>query len=224
MSKITITQKYLFATFLAFLLIIQAAIADVTTDTQVIKSAHWETHKIARGIILKQALFPKLFGESQSVNLLEVDLNRNKIKISIAADPAQRILTSTFAKENSAVAAINGTFFDMKNGGSWMLIRQNGKTINPTKTYSERSNGAFTIDGHHLNIVTADSTEADWADKLKAPNVMVSGPILLMDGKPATLSKGGFNVLTHPRSAVAITNDTSYCSSPWMDAAKPAAA
>ena len=207
MSKIALTQKYFFATFLAILLAVHAAIADVATNAQIIKSAHWETHKIARGIILKQALFPKLFGESQSVNILEVDLNRNKIKLSIAADPAKRILTSTFAKEKNAIAAINGTFFDMKNGGSRLLIRQDGKTINSSQFSSERSNGALTIDGRQINIVASDSDKIDWADQLKAPNVMVSGPVLLMNGKPATLSKAGFNVLTHPRSAVAITND-----------------
>jgi exopolysaccharide biosynthesis protein len=207
MPKNNIAQKYFLVTFLIFICVIQSAIADVASDTQIIQNAHWETHKIARGIILKQAIFPKLFGESQSISIVEVDLDRKKIQISIAADPQKRILTSTFAKEKNAAAAINGTFFDMKNGGSVMLVKQDGKVINPSKIHSERSDGALTIDGHEVKIVPSDSTEADWAEHLKAPNVMVSGPILLMDGKPVTLSKAGFNVLTHPRSAVAITND-----------------
>lgn len=207
MPKIHILQKYFLATLLVFVCLIQAAIADVATDTQIIQNAHWETHKITHGITLKQALFPQLFGESQSISIVEVDLNRQKIRISIAADPQKRILTSEFAKNNNAIAAINGTFFDMKNGGSVMLVKQDGKIINPSKVQSERSDGALTIDGHQVKIVSADSNEADWAKRLKAPNVMVSGPILLTDGKPVILSKTGFNVLTHPRSAVAITSD-----------------
>jgi len=207
MPKSSIVQKYFLVTFLIFICVIQSAIADVASDTQIIQNAHWETHKIARGITLKQVIFPKLFGESQSISIVEVDLNRKKIQISIAADPQKRILTSTFAKEKNAIAAINGTFFDMKNGGSVMLVKQDGTVINPSKIHSERSDGALTIDGHEVKIVPPDSTEADWAEQLKAPNVMVSGPILLMNGKPAPLSKVSFNVLTHPRSAVAITGD-----------------
>jgi len=207
MYRITALKKHLFATFLFCLLLIQTAIADVANDAQLIKNAQWQTHKIARGIILKQAIFPKLFGDRQSVNVLEIDYSRKNIHLSIAADPTKRILTSTFAKDKNAIAAINGTFFDMKNGGSWMLLKQDGKIINPTKTYSERSNGAFTIDGHQLNIVASNSPKADWAEHLDAPNIIVAGPVLLMNGKAATLSQAGFNVSTHPRSAVAITRN-----------------
>jgi exopolysaccharide biosynthesis protein len=159
------------------------------------------------GITLKQAQFPSLFNAAQSVNILEVDLNQANIQISIAADPTKRILTSDFAKEKNAIAAINGTFFNMKNGGAVMLVKQDGKIINPSKGYSERSDGALTIDGNKVKIIAADSADANWADNLKAPNVMVSGPVLLTDGKPTELSKASFNTLSHPRSAIGITDD-----------------
>lgn len=207
MPKINLTKKYFLAILLIFVCVIQSAIADVASDAQIIKNAHWDTHKIARGIILKQAIFPKLFGESQSINIVEIDLDRKKTEISIAADPQKRILTSTFAKEKNAIAAINGTFFDMKNGGSVMFIKQDGKIINPSKGHSERSNGAMAIDGHQVSIVASDPADVDWAEHLKAPNVMVSGPVLLMNGKPAELSKASFNTLSHPRSAIGITGD-----------------
>jgi len=207
MSKINSTKKYFLATLFVFVCVIQSAIADGASDAQIIKNAHWDIHKISRGIVLKQALFPNLFGTKQSVNVLEVNLKRKKIQISIAADPQKRIKTSTFAKEKNAIAALNGTFFDVKNGGSVMLIKQDGNIINVSREHSERSNGAFTIDGNQVNIVASHSDKADWADNLKAPNVMVSGPVLLMDGKAVELSKASFNTLSHPRSAVAITGD-----------------
>jgi exopolysaccharide biosynthesis protein len=205
MPKHSTIQKYFLATLLVFLCVIQSAVA--ATDAQIIKDAHWETHQIVNGITLKQAQFPSLFGATQSINILEVDLNQGYIQISIAADPTKRILTSTFAKENNAIAAINGTFFDMKNGGAVMLVKQDGKIINPSKGYSERSDGALTIDGNKVKIIAADSADANWADNLKAPNVMVSGPVLLTDGKPAKLSNASFNTLSHPRSAIGITSD-----------------
>lgn len=207
MPKINVIHKYFLATFFIFVCAIQSASADVAADVQVIKSAQWDTHQIARSVVLKQAIFPKLFGATQSVNILEVDLDRKNIQISIAADPAKRIRTSTFAKEKNATAAINGTFFSMKNGGAAMLVKQDGKIINPTKGFTERSDGALTIDGNDVKIVASNSPTAYWAYKLKAPNVMVSGPILLTDGKPAELSKASFNTLSHPRSAIAITGD-----------------
>lgn len=198
-------KKYFLATLFVFLCAIPSAIADGASDVQIIKNAKWDTHKIAQGIILKQALFPSLFGAAQSVSVLEVDLDRKKIQINIAADPKKRIKTSTFAKEKDAIAALNGTFFDVKNGGSVMLVKQDGKVINPATYFSERSNGAFTIDGKKVKIIASDSPKKDWADSLQAPNIMVSGPILLMDGKTVELSKASFNTLSHPRSAVGIT-------------------
>jgi exopolysaccharide biosynthesis protein len=205
MPKYNIIQKYFLAALVVFLCVIQTAVA--ATDAQIIKDAHWDTRPIVKGITLKQAQFPALFGAAQSVNILEVDLNQADIRISIAADPTKRILTSTFAKEKNSIAAINGTFFDMKNGGAVMLVKQGGKLINPSKGYSERSDGALTIDGNKVKIIAADSANADWADNLKAPNVMVSGPVLLTDGKPAELSNASFNTLSHPRSAIGITSE-----------------
>ncbi len=207
MFQINTAKKYFLAILLVFVCVIQSATADGASDAQIIKDAHWQTHQIARGIILKQALFPALFGARQSVNIVEVDLKQKNIQLCIAADPQKRIKTSTFAKDKDAIAAINGTFFSMKHGGSVMLIKQDGKVINPARDYSERSNGAFTIDGHQVNIVASHSDQADWADNLKAQNIMVSGPILLTNDKAAELSQASFNTLSHPRSAVAITND-----------------
>ena len=201
------SQKYFLTILLLLVCIAQATFADVATDAQIIRDAQWDIHQISPGIVLKQAIFPHLFGAPQSVNIVEVDLNRKNIQMSIAADSKKRILTSTFAKEKDAIAAINGTFFDMKNGGSVMLIKQTGEIINASREFSERSNGAFTIDGTQVEIVAANSNEADWADNLKAPNVMVSGPVLLVDGKAVELSKASFNTLSHPRSAIAITAD-----------------
>ena len=205
MFTITSFKKYFFL-LCVFLCIARFAVADELSDVQIIQRAQWDVHRIARGIVLKQALFPTLFGTKQSVSVLEVDLNRKQIRINIAADPKKRIKTSTFARESDAIAAINGTFFDMKNGGSVMLIKQDGRIIAPSKYFSERSNGAFTIDGKQVQIIASKSKKTEWADNLKAPNIMVSGPMLLIDGKETELSQASFNTLSHPRSAVGVTS------------------
>jgi len=181
--------------------------ADALSDAQKIKYANWHPQKIAPGIVFKQAHFEDLFGAPQSISVVEVDLNRKKTILGIAADPQRRIATSEFARQKDAIVALNGTFFDMKNGGSVMFVKSADQVINTTKVRSERGGGAITFDGNHATIVAADPQDDKWEEHLSAPEVMVSGPVLMLDGKAVELSQKAFNRLSHPRSAVAITRD-----------------
>lgn len=196
-------------TLLGLLFLTTASWADNTDDVQLVQQAKWYVQKVNDDIVLKRAYFPMLFGAAQNISFLEVDLNSKKLHLSIAADPAKRILTSDFAREANALAAINGTFFDMKNGGSRMLIKKDGKLMNTTNSNerSQRSNGAITIDGDKVEILQGDPAKAQWSEEISAPNVMVSGPVLILDSKPALLNNAAFNTTRHPRSAVGLTAD-----------------
>jgi len=200
-------RQFLLLVVFSCVVCLAAASADTLSDAQKIKAADWHPRKIAPGIVLKQAHFDDLFGAPQSISVVEVDLSRKKLILGIAADPQWRIATGEFARQHDAIAAINGTFFDVKNGGSVMLVKSEGKVINTTRVRSERGGGAITFDGNHASIVAADPQDAHWDEHLSAPNVMVSGPVLMLDGKPFELSQKAFNRLSHPRSAVAITRD-----------------
>lgn len=200
-------SKQFLCAFLSLLFLVSLALADAPTDSQRIQQALWYTQKVSEGVVLKRAQFSNLFGAAQNVSFLEIDLKNKKYRVGVAADPAKRILTSDFAKAQNALAAINGTFFNMKEGGSHMLVKVDGKVVNPTRERSDRSNGAIIVEDGKVAIVAGDPQNAGWDAQLAAPNAMVSGPVLLIDNQPAPLSQAKFNTARHPRSAVGLTAD-----------------
>jgi exopolysaccharide biosynthesis protein len=177
------------------------------TDSLAVVKAHWETKKIAKGIKLKQHWFDhSLFGSNENISILEIKMNRRN-KLDVAAEPKTLKPASEFGNEEKAVAAINGTFFNMKNGGSEDYIRLDGKALNEThigkkgRSFHQRS--AIVIDGRKVSIQAWDGSE-DWESKLKGEDVMVTGPLLLDDEKRVPLDSITFNTARHPRSALAI--------------------
>lgn len=205
------TQKYLTKLVIWLLCGFPAmSIAQTPADSTLLANTRWQTEQIQPGLIWKYAHMDGLFGSQQSVNLLEVDLAERRIAFAGLADGLQ--LTSAFATEAGALAAINATFFNMKDGGSVTFLRIDGKTINetsllhPNGTHHERANGALVLDGAHATIMQGDSETAGWDKQLAADNVMVCGPVLLLDGEAVPLGQNAFNDNRHPRSAVGITD------------------
>jgi len=174
--------------------------------------AHWHTQKIAHGIRFKQYWFDhSLFNSSQNISILEVKLDK-KNRIDIEGDPVKLKPTSVFGKEHDALAAINGTFFDMKNGGSVDYIRLDGKTLNETRpgknnNRSFHQKSAIVSNGNKLSIQKWDGTD-DWENKLTGEDVMVTGPLLVENKKEALMDTIGFYTMRHPRSAIALKGNT----------------
>jgi len=170
--------------------------------------ANWNVQKIARGIQFRQCWFDhSLFSSSQNISILEVQLSK-KNRIDVEADSVKLKPTSSFGTEHDALAAINGTFFDMKNGGSVDYIRLNGKTLNQTRPGKNNSRifhqkAAIVSSGNKLSIQKWDGT-ADWENKLMGEDVMVTGPLLVENKKEAPMDTIGFYAMRHPRSAVAL--------------------
>ena len=181
--------------------------SNAQTDSLAVVKAHWETKKIAKGIKLKQHWFDhSLFGSNENISILEIKMRRG-IKLDVAAEPKTLKPASEFGNEEKAVAAINGTFFNMKNGGSEDYIRMDGQALNEThigkkgRSFHQRS--AIVIDGRKVSIQAWDGSE-DWESKLKGEDVMVTGPLLLDDEKRVPLDSITFNTARHPRTALAI--------------------
>src|SRR5207248_1467283 len=113
---------------------------------------------------------------NENVNILEVKMNL-KNKIDIEADPKILKTTSEFGSSHDALAAINGTFFDMKNGGSEDYIRLDGTSLN--QTHLPKSNkramhqrSAIVIDNGKVKIKQWDNTD-NWEDKMNGEDIMV---------------------------------------------------
>jgi len=200
-------KKYI-VLLLLLLLVVQVSIFAQSDSLTVVRTS-WETKKLARGITLKHFWFNhSLFGSNQNINILEIKMNRRN-KVDVEAEPKTLKTTSVFGIEHDALAALNGTFFDMKNGGSEDYIRIDGKPLNEThltknnKRALHQKSAIVTRNGK-LSIEQWNGSE-DWESKLPGEDIMVTGPLLLKDHQTVALDSASFNTARHPRSAVAIT-------------------
>jgi hypothetical protein len=183
-------------------------------DSLAVVRAKWEVIKVASGVKLKHcALDSALYGSHQNISILEVKLGR-KNRVDLAEEPQKLKGASVFAAEHHAIAAINGTFFDMRHGGSEDYIRSDGKMINETRIRagghrSFHQQAAIVIDHNTVRIVRWDST-ADWEDHLPGQDVMVSGPLLIHNGHTIAWDTAGGFFRRNPRSVLAIRKNRLY--------------
>mgnify|MGYP005919265645 FL=1 len=86
------------------------------SDSLVIMSARWKVESPQKGIIHKYASIPRLYQGTQSVSLIEIEPGAG-LKVDIAVSDEMKE-TSRIASEHRGIAAINGSYFDMKRGNS----------------------------------------------------------------------------------------------------------
>lgn len=181
-------------------------------DSLALVNGAWVTKQIEPGVQLRQIHFAnsELFGSSQFISIVEVEPTSGK-KIDIIASPVL-IETNTLAKEQNAVAAINGSFFKFNyehntiDYNSVDYIRKNGEQLAPnTYTSSDRAmhqKGALAIYNDVLYILKADLLK-EWEKYIQAAHVITTGPILRVNGVDEKLEKNSFYTTRHPRTAVA---------------------
>lgn len=173
-----------------------------SSDSIAFVTKTWSIQSVEKGIVWKHAHFDTLFGSQQDINLIEIDLRKHRRKIHVAADSVQLDSTSRIAAAHHAVVAINGGFFDMKNGGSIDYVKVDNQVINHTRKQTDRADAILMITRKGAEIQDARVTE--YLDS-KAPDMLLSGPLLMQDGVNETLRTNAFNNNRHPRSAVATT-------------------
>lgn len=172
-------------------------------------NSNWQKEKIAKGVKLYSKHFnsKNLFRSNQNISYVEIKKRRHIF--DIAAEPKILRTVSDFAIGNNAISAINGNFFDTKNGGSVDFTKKDGKLINTNKTENSRrlaahQRAAVVINKGNLQIVKWDGF-ANWEDNLKQEDVMMNGPLLLLARHNEPLDSNSFNLTRHPRTAVGIT-------------------
>ncbi len=150
-----------------------------------------------------------LFNANQYISFVEVKNKRKAPGFAIGYHETQLIKTSAFGNSHAAIAAVNGTFFDVKNGGSVDFIKVNDTVINQNrigKTRALHQKAAVVINNNVLEIKRWNGL-ADWEDTLTDKNVMVSGPLLVLNDQKEKLDSVPFNRLRHPRTAVGVKPD-----------------
>lgn len=167
----------------------------------------WTKEKINKSITWYELKDSLLFGEPQSINVVKVDLKKHKYDIDLVYSDSVRVLLSEMAEQQNALAAINGTFFDMKKGGAVVFFKVDDEIITLPNSEAPKiiREAAFTVgDSVRVSAFPKDNWE-NWQTNFE--DIMVSGPILINHGKRIDPDSVSFNLTKHPRSAIGITNN-----------------
>lgn len=199
-------MKRLIFSLLLSLWVITASASE--QDSLLIVKADWKVTTTADGLTLKQAQIKGLFNSVQSINLIEIP-RASKRKIGIAGNEGMK-RTSQQAAEKGAVAAINGTYYNMKEGNS-VCFYKIGDTVIDTTTdgeFKSRVNGAIREKRGKIEIIEW-SKPIEQSYKKSKGTVLASGPIMLDNGKRSDWSacSKSFIETRHPRSAIYTKDD-----------------
>ena len=202
-------KAFLFSTYFSILISFGLF---AQSDSLAVVNAEWKKEKISPGVILKTCWFQNtLFNSNQFVSVLEIK-QKKKFEFDIGYETKKLITTSDFGKQANAIAALNGTFFDIANGGSVDHIKSDGIVINKNRLGKNGSraghqSSALVINKGKISIAKWDGT-ADWENSIEGEDIMVSGPLLIMNQIHEKLDPANaFNKTRHPRTAVAIAKN-----------------
>ena len=208
---LSMSRISLFLLLLPILLLRVTSLSAQSTDSLRFARVNWTTGEPNPGVYWREASIDSLFGSTQHINLLTFKNRPRRMRIAFVSAGDSLKKTSWLAQEHKAAAAVNGTFFDTKRGGSVDMIRIDGTTLDTTRlgknqTRVEHSQAAIVIRRNKLKIVYG-GTGPRWDQQRPEPNVMVTGPLLLLDGRPHPLLKNAFNDNRHPRTCACVTAD-----------------
>lgn len=195
--------------FVFTVLLLPPVIYSQNTDSINFVSAKWTVSKIKPKVKLYNYQFNKkdLFGANENISYVEVKNGWCK-KFFLAAEPKLLRATSDFATANNAIAAVNGNFFDVKNGGSVDLVKVDSKVINETQVpksgvLARHQMAGVMMKRGKLSIKKWDGS-LNWAEKLPEKNVLLNGPLLFLNNEFEKLDSGSFNTARHPRTCIGI--------------------
>lgn len=178
------------------------------SDSLAIVSAQWKIESPQKGIIHKYVSIPQLYQVPQSISLIEIDPGAG-LKVGVTVSDKMRE-TSRMASEQGAIAAINGSYFDMKRGNSVCFLKVDRQVVDTTTLgeFARRVTGAVSIRKGKMKIISWNR-QIEKQYKGKKGIVLASGPLMLKDGRyyDWSLCEKDFIRTKHPRSAVALTKD-----------------
>ena len=179
-------------------------------DSLTFIKAKWTRNKVAPKLKLITFHFDKknLFAANENISYVEVTPSKRKALFAIGYEDTLLRTTSTFAAKYEAIAAVNGSFFDVKNGGSVDYIKVDSNVISPNRldqneNRARHQQAAIAISNGKLKLLKWDGTKT-WEDSLKEESVLLSGPLLTMDKQDEHLDTTAFNRLRHPRTCIGI--------------------
>lgn len=203
-------KKYLSISLTAIALCCYSLAYAQNADSVNLVNARWHKQRIAHKVKLITHHFnaKDLFFANQNISYLEIKNKGRSPVLAIGAEEKVLKTTSTFGKEQQAFAALNGSFFDVKNGGAVDFIKVDGRILSGNQLgkdgiRAKHQQAAVVIEQGKMQLKKWDGT-ADWESSLPEHNVMLSGPMLSYEGREEQQDSSSFSISRHPRTAIGI--------------------
>lgn len=180
------------------------------TDSLALVNATWSTKTLKKGLVVKTCQFKNLYGGPQNISMIEFNPSLNS-RLKTGIQPLKGVsLTSKEGKKIKAKAAINGSYFNVKDHYSVCYVMKDGVVLDTTemKEFKTRVTGAVEINNNKMSIIPWNKQTEDGFKK-KSDYVLASGPMLLSDGDVCNFDalSEKFVDTKHPRSAVGVKAD-----------------
>ena len=172
------------------------------SNTRLIDQINLQASKIrvGHGLTLQQLQSKNLFGSPQSLQILYVGKRR---KIDIVYEDTLLKPTSIFGKQYQALAAINGGFFNMKEGGSVTFLKVDDMVITEGQSKSTAiTESVLAIDNRQDLFIGKTVNTAYYKQTIHFDDVMFTGPLLIDQGKIRPQPDTKFSTDRHPRTCM----------------------
>jgi len=183
----------------------------VDQDSVAFVNASWNWQNIGKKKMQYAYSQINMFGGIQSIAMVRYPSCKYKTAI-VDAQGKQAAATSILAMQHKAIAAINGSYFNMKELTPVTFIKVDGKILGKTIGDKDlRTNGVIAIKGrcsHKIKIFPCDTTM--YVHKTKGwKSALASGPMLIENGQMNKYDKNpkdGFFCKRHPRTIFGYTS------------------
>ncbi len=165
------------------------------------------------GMMLKQCRFDgqQLFASNQQIFVLEIP-DTVRYKLAFAHEP-RRTKTSEMARKHGAVAAVNGSFFDMDKHFPVCYLRIDSVELGENTPGKDTVNRKYYQYGtlclnHDSVLILKTGSSRHWEEGLPYPDIMTAGPLLIWhDTLQYMRDDRTFVTNRHNRTAVGIRED-----------------
>lgn len=182
-------------------------------DSVTLVSGRWTVDTVDTGLVLKTVRFShkELFSANQCISLLELS-PESPYRLAFSHEQ-RRTPTSQQAKRHGAVAAVNGSFFDMERHNPICYLRIHGKELGQNTPGTDTVNrkyyqyGTMVLRFGRPLIMRTDSSR-HWERRLRERNIMTAGPLLIKGGERQPMrTDRTFVTQRHNRTAVGVRSD-----------------
>ena len=172
-------------------------------DSVALVSADWKIEKLPRGVV-SRSVQVDIFDSRQTISMIKYRTNRFYTRI---VQNKEFATVSSTAKRVNAVAAVNGSYWDMSTSIPSTYVRIDGHDVsNSGSSHSSVVNGIAVFGKRIFEIYECDTTRYGYYAS-RYDNIMASGPILIDDGRSFDYSGRTESICEHrhPRSVIGKT-------------------